>query len=81
MKTLDLFFIYLLASAPAALYYLGHSAWAIYAAGVFLIILANLVIHYLSQPLPRWIIGASLLPEGELEKIKAAPVPAENVVK
>ena len=68
MRSLDFFFMLVVSAVTALLYQLGYTSWAIFTGGVFFLILATVTIHYLSAPLPRFIINGMLgNPEEELE--------------
>lgn len=70
MKSLDTIFLTSIVSACAMLFKLQHYSLCIFMGGLFLIFLATVSIHYLSSPLPRFVIGTATIldPVEESEK-------------
>lgn len=67
MKALDFFFLMVIASTVAMAYWLQWYATGIYLFLFFLSTLVAVSLHYISQPHPRYIIGAVAVSKEELE--------------
>jgi len=67
MKPLDFFFLVVVAGTAALSFQLGWFPASIFCTLVFFLFLASVVLHYLAAPLPRFLLGATILPVSEEE--------------
>ena len=72
MKPLDFFFLTVVAATAGLSYQLGWYSASIFCTLMFLLFLVSVAIHYISAPLPRFLLGATILPvsEEELQELK-----------
>jgi hypothetical protein len=56
------------AGVASMTYYFGHTATALCLILFFFTQLTNCLIHYLSAPLPRFVIGAMVVPEEQVKE-------------
>jgi len=61
MKLIDFLFCLASAASTSGFVYLGWWAQAVFSGMFFVVIMVSMIIHYLSQPLPRFIIGTGIL--------------------
>jgi hypothetical protein len=70
MKIIDTFFLMVVALTIPMSLFLGYTYVAVFITLLFVIFLTNIVIHYLTLPLPRYIMGAVAVSKDEIEKLK-----------